>query len=238
MERIIDIKKLEKKFHSFESKRALLDSHDVFYADDRIVTYLSKLLGKTFYSHTNKRPVPIHLEAYQDKAKKSAALPSTKSKKNEEPRTRSVGTATAIAKEIEKTMSMTLVNLSPSVTTSVRIGLSSQAPKEVATNIISTTQQVVDKYVPRQWRGIKAIHVKGPNSMALPIWLADELWDDDEMIVADEQPSANQGAPAENGKTDRRNKKRKAAEADFSEEMKARREKLRQQKSKHQAEMA
>ncbi|KAL9131603.1 MAG: hypothetical protein Q9217_000491 [Psora testacea] len=183
--RVIDIKKLEKKYHSFESKRQLRDSYDLFFADDRILTYLAKILGKIFYSTTPKRPIPVRLQRPKPRTeKKNAALPSTKPKR-ESSEPKSIATPQAAAKEIERTLSTTQVNLSPSVTTSVRIGLSSQTAEQVAKNIEAVVADMTEKYIPRQWRGVKAIHIKGPNTMALPIWLADELWDDEAMVLED-----------------------------------------------------
>ena len=263
--RVIDIKKLDKKYHSYESKRQLRDSYDLFLADDRIITYLAKILGKTFYTTTPKRPIPVHLEAYKDKAekKKNAALPSTKPKKNS-PKSTSLSKPEEAAHEIERTLSMTQVNLAPSATTSIRVGLSSQTSDQVAENIEAVVSGMTEKHVPRQWRGVKAIHVKGPNTMALPVWLADELWEDEKDVLEDleaeearlkalqkgkrkRQLVEGEGIPAiedgeesqtarkrkggeEEPKEDTKKKKRKVEEEAMSQEMKERRQKLREQK--------
>ena len=267
--RVIDIKKLKAKYQSYESRKALRDSHDIFLADDRIVTYLSKTLGKDFYSSSTKRPIPIRLEAYRPKKeRKNAALPSTKPKK-ETSDPKSITTPEAAAKEIERTLLTTQVYLSPSVTTSIRVGLSSHSPQQLAENIEAVVQAMTQKHVPRQWRGIQSIHIKGPNTMSLPIWLASELWADEEKVIEDDEaerlqvlaieskkkkkhPALHGGAQlalkdgtANDRKKRRgddaeqaqgvRKKKRKVAEEDFSQEMKERREKLREQKRKIQS---
>jgi ribosome biogenesis protein UTP30 len=61
--RIIGVHKVKVKYHQFEAQRQLLASHDIFLADDRIITQLPKLLGKTFYKSTTKRPVPVNFQA-------------------------------------------------------------------------------------------------------------------------------------------------------------------------------
>ena len=33
------------------------------------------------------------------------------------------------------------------------------------------------------WRNVRGVHVKGPNTMALPVWLAEELWTDEGMVL-------------------------------------------------------
>ena len=183
--------KLEKKFKSFEARRQIRDSHDVFLADDRILTYLSKSLGKTFYSSASKRPIPVRLQATRSKEEKQRpALPSTKSPKAaDDPK--SIVSPQAAAKEIEQALSMTTVYLSPSVTTSIRVGLSSHTSEQLADNIEAVVLDMADKYVPRKWRGIQSIHIKGPNTMALPIWLADELWQHEGMVVEDDEEAGS-----------------------------------------------
>ena len=228
------------------------------------MTYLAKILGKTFYNTSLKRPIPVHLEGYKSKTeKRNAALPSTKPKKDSSD-PKSIATPQAVAREIERTLSMTQVNLSASVTTSVRVGLSSQTPQQVAENIEAVVANMTEKFIPRQWRGVKAIHIKGPNTMALPIWLADELWDDESMVLEDQEaeeaktkslqkgkrkrelldgdavPAINGGKRGEDGKQEIsgdmdakheiRKKKRESEDDDLSQEMKERRQKLRQQK--------
>lgn len=257
--KVISVDKLEKKYHSFESKRQLYDSYDLFLADDRIITYLAKILGKTFYKKTQKRPIPVHLEASKPKARKNAALPSTKPQK-EASRPTNIASPSLLAKEIERTLSTAQVHLTPSVTTAVKVGLASFTPEQVAANVEAVVASLTDKLI--AWRNVKSIHVKGSETMALPIWLADELWMDEGMILEDDEvreaklKEAQIGkrkrkaieAPAEEametvmtGKRkgiegveregeSRRKKARKLEDQDLSREMKERREKLRQQK--------
>ena len=33
------------------------------------------------------------------------------------------------------------------------------------------------------WRNVRGVHVKGPNTMAVPVWLAEELWTDEGMVL-------------------------------------------------------
>ncbi|CAG9939720.1 unnamed protein product [Clonostachys rosea f. rosea IK726] len=57
--RVVGLSKLKAKFSQYEAQRKLLSEHDIFLADDRIINRLPKVLGKTFYKSTLKRPVPI-----------------------------------------------------------------------------------------------------------------------------------------------------------------------------------
>lgn len=257
--KIISIKKLETRYHSFESKRQLRDSYDLFLADDRIVTRLAKCLGKTFYNTTAKRPIPISLEASKPKEKKNAALPSTKLRK-EPSDTKSIAAPPVLAKEIERTLSTAQINLFPSTTTAVRVGLASFTPEQLAVNIEVVMASLAGKLV--GWKNVRAVHVKGPNTMALPIWLAGELWVDEGMVLEDEEAAEAKAKAAQRGKRPRKltegkedgdtggeTRKRKMDSAgepadelkhkrvkklkdeDLSQEMKERREKLRQQKT-------
>ena len=258
--KVISIDKLEAKYRSFESKRQLRDSYDLFLADDRIITYLAKSLGKTFYNTTAKRPIPVSLEASKPKEKKNAALPSTKLRK-ERSDTKSIATPPLLAKAIEHTLSTTQINLSPSTTTAVRVGLASYTPEQLAANIEAVMVSLVGKLV--GWKNVRAVHVKGPNTMALPIWLAKELWMDEGMVLEEEEAAEAKAKAAQKGKrkrtlkiiegkddgdiieegrkremdgergpTDepRPKKVKKPKDDEFSKEMRERREKLRQQK--------
>ena len=257
--KVIGIEKLEKKYHSFESKRQLRDSHDLFLADDRIITYLAKILGKTFYKSTQKRPIPVHLAAYKPKALKNAALPSTKPSK-EAPNPKSITTPPLLAKEIERTLHTTQTHLSPSTTTAIKIGLASFTPEQIAANVKAVMEDLTGKLI--AWRNIKSVYVKGPETTALPIWLATELWTDEGMILEDKEAEGAKQKQIQKGKKRGRErnapdgeeadklisgKKRKSTEGveiggesekkkarkekdeELSREMKERRKKLRQQ---------
>ena len=255
--KVISIKKLEAKYRSFESKRQLRDSYDLFFADDRIITYLAKILGKTFYKSTAKRPIPVSLNASKPRSKKNAAFPSTKIQK-EIPDTKSIVAPPLVAKEIQRTLSTTQINLSPSTTTAVRVGLASQMPEQLAANVEAVMASLTATFV--GWKNVRAVHVKGPNTMALPIWLTEELWIDGEMAL-DEKAAESKAKGSRKGKRKRtlteatdgshadeeegtkkmdgetgladESKHKKIStlkDHDLSHEMKKRQEKLRQQK--------
>lgn len=203
--RIIDLKKLKAKYKSFESRRQLRDSHDIFLADDRIVTELPLILGKSFYKQTAKRPIPVNFAPPRAARNKAALTVShggsdSSSKKSEETKN-APATAPQIAHEITRTLSQVLIHLSPSTCTAVRIGLTSFTPQQVAENVQAVVAELVDKFVPKGWRGVRSLHIKGPETMALPIWLAEELWVDENDIIeakplvdAEAKPELDDGA--------------------------------------------
>jgi ribosome biogenesis protein UTP30 len=55
---VISVSKLRKNYKSFEQKRQLCASYDMFMADPAILPILPKLLGKTFFAK-KKHPIPF-----------------------------------------------------------------------------------------------------------------------------------------------------------------------------------
>jgi ribosome biogenesis protein UTP30 len=176
--RVIGVHKIKAKFHQYEAQRQLLAEHGIFLADDRIITQLPKLLGKTFYKSSTKRPIPINMQA---------PAPRTDGKRVARAKGDGAGKETVspqkLAAEIEKTLKAALVALSPSTLTSVRIGLAGWSAEKLAENITAVANELIVKFVPKKWRGVRALHIKGPATMALPIWLADELWTDEADVL-------------------------------------------------------
>lgn len=199
--RVISLKKLEAKYKSFEQKRQLRDSHDLFLADDRIISYLAPILGKTFYKSTPKRPIPITLAPSKPKEKKNPALPSTKKSKTQDCFTTLLAPA-QIAKEINRALSATTVHLSSSTNTAMKVGIASFAAEQVAENIEAVMAGLTEKNLV-SWRNLRGVHVKGPNTMAVPVWLAEELWTDEGMILEEQQVRAIKEKAKQKGKRKR-----------------------------------
>lgn len=186
--RVIGLNKLKAKYKSFESRRQLLGEYDVFLADHRIVTYLPQVLGKVFYKGGAKRPIPVTLEGKrqnvdeQGNKRQKLAEGGKKVVKDE------VKPA-EIAREIEKTLKSALVHLAPSTTTAVKVGKASMEPNQLQENVEAVTEGLVEKFVPQKWRNVRAVHVKGPNTAALPIWMAEELWEDEKDVLDEPLPA-------------------------------------------------
>ena len=164
-------------------------------------------------------------------------------KKPDTEASKSVASPAQCAKEIERALGCALIHLSPAATTSVKVGLSTFTAKQVSENVAAVVNGMVEKFIAKGWRNVKAIHLKGANTMALPVWLADELWVDEGAVLEAEEVEERQLAAIERkkGKTGKKmleggkegvegGKKRKLEDTDFSLEIKERREKLRAQK--------
>ena len=168
--RIIGLSKLLVRYKSYEQKRQLLSEHDVFLADERIVNRLPKVLGKIFYKGTAKRPIPIKLapgDATKEKGQKK--LPK-------EERSAAVSGPAVVAKEIEEALRCIPVSLNPGYNIATRIGLDSFTSEQLKDNITAATKAIIAKHVVSGWRNVKSVHIKSPTSVALPIWLAEDLW--------------------------------------------------------------
>ncbi|PSR90643.1 ribosomal protein L1p/L10e family-domain-containing protein [Coniella lustricola] len=208
--RVIDLKHLTAKYKQYEAQRKLAAEHDVFLADDRIINRLPKALGKSFYKSTTKRPIPVVF------ARKAAREENGKKVKRDvdDVNCRPV---TEVAAEIEKALGCALVHLSPSTNTAVKVGLAGQDAKAIAENIVKVSNEIANKYVPKKKNGIRAIFVKGPQTVALPIYQDTELWVDAETDVI---AKGSDMAKAIEAKREQANvgKKRKTVDGDEDEE--------------------
>lgn len=234
--KVVGIKKVRAKHTQYEAQRKLKAEHDIFLADDRIVTGLPKLLGKTFYKGS-KRPIPVSL---------SAPVPKTEGKRIKRAKgdeQQDAATPEAIAKEIEKALSGTVVHLSASASTAVKVGYSSWDAEKLAANVEAVATALIEKHVPGKWRGVKALHVKGEATAALPIWLADELWSEEVDVITEERAEqlrlanvgkkrkAIEGVAVEDGKKEKKQKVLKESNDDkLDQEIALRKEKLKKQK--------
>ncbi|KAI0442145.1 electron transfer flavoprotein alpha-subunit [Xylaria telfairii] len=177
--RIIDFGKLKKKYTAYESQRALYAEHDIFLADTRIINRLPGLLGKTFYKTQKKRPIPIEIQARIPKAAGKRVKPA-KGDVNS-------CTSVQLAGEIKRAVAAALVNLSPSTNHAVKIGYASWKPEDLAANADKIVSVMVNKLIPGGRKNVRSIYLKGPETVALPIYLTDELWVDKEKDVVDDE---------------------------------------------------
>ncbi|OJJ41810.1 hypothetical protein ASPWEDRAFT_147791 [Aspergillus wentii DTO 134E9] len=239
IDKVIGFSKLKARYQSFESRRQLLAEHDVFLADDRIIMRLVNTLGKIFYK-SSKRPIPVRIaEIEKVDGKKVKKDPKKKTTKEEET-VSAFASPLIVAKEIEKTLNCAAVQLAPATTAAIRVGSSKFTAEQLAENVDAVVKGLTDKFVTKGWRNIKALHIKGANTMAMPIWLASELWVEDADVVEDaEETKAIEGANKKRKSTGdgeekllEGSKKTKKPKAAVDEEDAARKEKLQQQKAK------
>ncbi|KAK9249105.1 ribosomal protein L1p/L10e family-domain-containing protein [Lipomyces tetrasporus] len=186
IERIVGISKLKSKFKTFEAKRRLRDDHDLFLADDRVVTMMPELLGKPFIS-TKKMPIPIHIlnpaaaAAMETAAKVAQASASKKRKVNISPedelaRERAAVSAKRVNAEITRTLNSAMVFVPAANSTSVKIGFSTFSVDDLAENVAAIVDGMVSKNIVKGgWDGIRSLHLKTKDSISLPIYLTEKL---------------------------------------------------------------
>lgn len=183
--RVIGLEKLKAKYKSFESRRQLFGEYDMFLADDRVIIHLPAALGKVFYAGGAKRPVPVVLmgrkDATNEKGEKRIPLAQGGTKATRQP-----PNPATLAKEIERAVTAALVHLTPGTQTSVKVGHAGMEAQQIAENIDAVVAGLATKFISKGWRNIRGLHIKGPRTAALPIWLADELWEDDGDVLEHE----------------------------------------------------
>ncbi|KAF5687245.1 CIC1 adaptor [Fusarium circinatum] len=177
--RVIDYGKLKAKYSQYEAQRKLFAEADIFLGDDRIINRLPKILGKTFYKTTQKRPVPVNLQA------KAPKVDGKRQKRVKTEGTVNAGTPAEIAKEVQKAIDSAFVSLTPSTNTSIRIGYSGWTAEQIAENVDAVVAGMIERWIPQKWRNMKSIYIKGPETTALPIWLTDELWVDEKDVITE-----------------------------------------------------
>lgn len=214
--RVVDLKHLTAKFKQYEAQRKLFAEHDVFLADDRVINRLPKALGKTFYKTTAKRPIPVVLAPKKPRDKDSSNNKRGKRAARDPDEVPCRPTAEVVA-EIEKAIGAALVHLSPSTNTAIKVGFAGMDAKALSENIVKAADEVANKYVPKRNNGVRSIFVKGPQTVALPIWQDSELWVDAE---ADVITNGSERAKAIEAKREQANvgKKRKGADDAAEEE--------------------
>ncbi|RAL12811.1 uncharacterized protein BO97DRAFT_434342 [Aspergillus homomorphus CBS 101889] len=242
IDRVIGYTKLQARYKSFESRRKLLQEHDVFLADDRIVMRLVQTLGKIFYK-SSKRPIPVRIANIEKedgkKVKKNARAKKVEDGAN------SLASPAIVAKEIEKALHCAPVQLAPATTAAIRVGSSKFTAEQLAENVDAVVKGMTEKFVTKGWRNIKALHIKGANTMAMPIWLASELWVDEGDVLEEGAEEATKAVAGKKRKqisagdeekqieAPKKTKKAKAAEDDEDAlTLAARKEKLQKQKAK------
>lgn len=142
VERVVGVTKLKGKFKPFDARRALVQEHDLFLADQRIVPLLPTLCGKVFFD-AKKHPITVNLQ-------KSGAA--------------------ALQAELDGAIKSTSFLQNKGSCSSVKLGyLSSHTPQQLADNLLSALPAIISR-IQGGWNNVHNIDVKTGNSAALPIW--------------------------------------------------------------------
>lgn len=138
--RVVGVTKLKGKFKPFDARRALVQDHDIFLADSRIVPTLPNLCGKVFFD-AKKNPITVNL---------------TKQSRVEE--------------ELESAIKATTFTQNKGSCTTIKIGyMQKHTPEELTENLLAALPAVLSR-VKGGWENVHNIDVKTGNSAALPVW--------------------------------------------------------------------
>ncbi|KAK6343456.1 hypothetical protein TWF730_011045 [Orbilia blumenaviensis] len=172
---VIAPSKLKTNYKTFEARRQLERSHDIFLADDRIIPLLPSLLGSSIYRRSAKVPIPIKISKIEPPAKDAEA-----------PKSKQQADAGKLQKEIERAITATYFVLAASASQSVKVGIRAQSPEEVAQNVTAVMEHLTSKVVKAGWSGVRAVHLKAAETVALPVYLAERIYDDEDVLTEEE----------------------------------------------------
>ena len=182
--KVVSIGKIRKKFKAFETRRQLRDSHDMFLADDRVASMLPTALGSAFFrGSTSKIPSLVSLSGTGCSAEH-------------------------LKKQIHKALRNTHVRLSPAASTSIHVALSTFAPEQVAENVDKAVTALAERTIPGGFKNIKSVHIKGSSSASLPIYMAGELYGEEDVLKAEDEKAVAKKAAERKEKGDSRKRKR------------------------------
>mmetsp|Transcript_17188 Transcript_17188/g.22321 ORF Transcript_17188/g.22321 Transcript_17188/m.22321 type:complete len:549 (+) Transcript_17188:48-1694(+) len=147
---VVGLDDLRTKYGRFKQRRQLMNSYDLFLADDRILPMLKAALGGKFIDR-KKFPVPLKLSRTHSK---SEALPIA----------------------IKKCISSTYMYQPKGTNLTIRAGNTSMKQNELVENFLAIIDGAV-KRLPGKWNNILNIAIKTTNSVSLPFYMkrADEL---------------------------------------------------------------
>lgn len=165
VDRIVGVSKLKGKFAPYEARRNLLDSHDVFLADERVSALMPSLLGSKWLAKKSKVPLPVNVT-----------------------RTRH------IKAELEKAVGAThFTPATRGSCVSVPVGsLAHYSPEEIIENMEVVIPRVVAKLPYDGWANVQNIEIKLPKSASLPIWNCDlsTRWEGMPALEVDQEEDA------------------------------------------------
>ena len=144
---------------------------------------LPAILGKSIYSRSAKIPIPVNIASKQSDA-------------------------AAFKREIGKALAATYFNPSPADCHAVKIGTRTMAAEKIAENIDAAMKRLVEKYIPKGWEGLKGLHIKAAETVALPIWLTEKIYDPREDVLTVEEVKAIEFGKTPEGLKERKEKKK------------------------------
>eukprot|EP01045_Picozoa_sp_COSAG04_P018603 COSAG04_NODE_1732_length_5768_cov_11.998236_4_plen_274_part_00 len=164
--KIIGLRKLRDNYKTFEAKRNLCDSYDLFMADRRILPMLPKLLGNSFFQ--KKKCARPFLPALPGSPLSQLAEHAGACCRQPVP----INIATSNAGlriNVAKARDCTQLWLGDGPCSMVKVAHTAMDADEMVDNIMAAADGVAAR-IPKKWANIQALHIKTPDSVALPIF--------------------------------------------------------------------
>lgn len=112
----------------------------MFFADARLVPLLPSVLGKQFYKKKKKVPVPLDLRG-----------------------------RVGWKGQIERACGSAVLCLGTGTCSVMKVGKNGMESGEIVENVVVAIKGIAE-VVPKKWGGIRALHLKLSDSLALPIY--------------------------------------------------------------------
>ncbi|KAJ3683119.1 hypothetical protein LUZ60_013346 [Juncus effusus] len=142
---VLTLSELKSLYPSPESKQELASSHDLFFTDKRIVSWLPRILGDPFYGKKKKNKEPIVI---------NFANPSWHNK-------------------VSEILKSTKFEMKGGHCNGIKVAMLKMERKEILGNVEMAVQKAVE-CVPKKWRNVRSIHLKSTESVALPLYESKE----------------------------------------------------------------
>mmetsp|Transcript_14106 Transcript_14106/g.42142 ORF Transcript_14106/g.42142 Transcript_14106/m.42142 type:complete len:326 (+) Transcript_14106:1341-2318(+) len=143
VDKVLALSKLRTSYKQFAARRELRDRFDAFYADERVLPMLGKLLGSTFFGR-KRQPVAVRVTRGPE----------------------------ALAAQIQAADAGARLVLKPGTCVALVVATTDHSIDEVTANVVAACDAVVRDHVPRKWKNVLSVVVKLPDSAALPVWNA------------------------------------------------------------------
>ncbi|GMG19132.1 unnamed protein product [Ambrosiozyma monospora] len=179
--KILNVSELKGEFKAYESRRKLYSEYDMFLADEAVVPMLPKLLGKHFYNTNSKIPVSVKLSGNSNNKKSKS-----KSKDAESDESESVSVK-QLQKQVGKALQRIYYVLPMGVNVSIKLGnLFEQELDQVVENV-AVIADSFGKLADSKHNKIRNLSLRFTDSPALPIYVADSLYDAEDVAEEKEE---------------------------------------------------
>lgn len=163
---VISLRELKVEYKPFEAKNALCQKFDVFLADDRIVRFLNKFLGKPFYSKkrcvgrsqvvASATLVPVDVVTVFAVSPSRFPVPVNLMAKD-------------LPKEVERAVHTSILPLNHAgVCSMIHVGNTKMQLASIADNVEAALEALVARY-PGGIKNIRGLHLKTDSSLAIPL---------------------------------------------------------------------